>query len=414
LFIEFAMILLRKIFPLSLLRMKSKLRLHPLTQLSLRVVPLQPAVTWKRIILSIRSLTTINKTFRKSREQIAQQLLIEYDQTAFGGILLQQPTQLSTDSVVPVPNVIIKWSNRLRTTAGRAHLQLHSIRTSKRKQRTLSRKEQALKMQQQQVQSNPKEPIINDCEMKNQCSKHLLDQQNSVDATIPQQSRRTAIVELSTKVVDNIQRLQTTLLHELCHVAAWIVDGNIKPPHGPYFQKWVQIATTAIPSITITTRHNFIINYKYAWKCMNPSCTVQIIRRHNRRSIDVERHVCGKCNGPIEAIHIAPPTTTSPQEIHSNDDNLNKNSLLTTSTSEQVPKQQLSEYQRFIQSQFKIVAHQIRQKQNMKLHNGSATLLLNSQSNRHRRRGVRKKIPSQSILKQCARLWQQHKRRSRK
>ena len=43
---------------------------------------------------------------------------------------------------------------------------------------------------------------------------------------------------LSEKVVDNVFRLKTTLLHEMCHAAAWFIDSTRKPPHGPSFWKW--------------------------------------------------------------------------------------------------------------------------------------------------------------------------------
>ena len=33
-----------------------------------------------------------------------------------------------------------------------------------------------------------------------------------------------ASVDLSTKVVDGMHKLEQTLCHELCHVAAWVVD----------------------------------------------------------------------------------------------------------------------------------------------------------------------------------------------
>ena len=45
-------------------------------------------------------------------------------------------------------------------------------------------------------------------------------------------------VELSVKVIDNESKLRNTLVHELCHVAAWLVDHVNKPPHGKEFQKW--------------------------------------------------------------------------------------------------------------------------------------------------------------------------------
>ena len=41
-----------------------------------------------------------------------------------------------------------------------------------------------------------------------------------------------ARVELSAKVLDDADRLERTLAHELCHVAAWLLDHVAKPPHG--------------------------------------------------------------------------------------------------------------------------------------------------------------------------------------
>jgi predicted SprT family Zn-dependent metalloprotease len=393
--------------------------------------------------------TGIDKSFRKNRERIAQQLLIEYDNTAFGGMLLQQSTQqISTSQLGPtslnsinantsnwnleslsfldVPNVTIKWSNRLRTTAGRARLQLHKLNQSKqKKQRSLSHKEQVLQMQQHFVQNYPthSQPISNDISVSmmtknDQCLTTGLHQHRSdVDTMmIPPQSRRTAIVELSTKVVDDIQRLQTTLLHELCHVAAWIIDGNIKPPHGPYFQKWAQIATKAIPSISITTKHNFKIHYKYAWKCINPTCTVQTIGRHSRRSIDVKRHVCGKCHGQIQAI-----TTNTGVSPNIDSDHTMPSKDNDDGCTEQLSKRPLNEYQRFVQKHSKIIARELREKRDKKVlgiyHNmkkSSTNLSLKTNTIRSRM-NVRKTVPvsSQSILQQCAKLWQKLKKRTR-
>ncbi|EJK52084.1 hypothetical protein THAOC_28683 [Thalassiosira oceanica] len=53
---------------------------------------------------------------------------------------------------------------------------------------------------------------------------------------------RVASIDLSMKVIDDIDRLRSTLLHELCHAAAWVIDANVKPPHGKVFKKWSAIA----------------------------------------------------------------------------------------------------------------------------------------------------------------------------
>lgn len=57
-----------------------------------------------------------------------------------------------------------------------------------------------------------------------------------------QPNSRVATIELATKVIDSEEKLRSTLLHELCHAAAWLVDGAHKPPHGKCFKKWAAIS----------------------------------------------------------------------------------------------------------------------------------------------------------------------------
>jgi hypothetical protein len=47
-----------------------------------------------------------------------------------------------------------------------------------------------------------------------------------------------ARIVLSIRVIDTPLKLAQTLLHELCHAAAWVVDHSNRPPHGPIFKKW--------------------------------------------------------------------------------------------------------------------------------------------------------------------------------
>lgn len=47
-----------------------------------------------------------------------------------------------------------------------------------------------------------------------------------------------ALVELSTHVTDTADKLKHTLAHELCHLAAWALSGEMKPPHGVAFKLW--------------------------------------------------------------------------------------------------------------------------------------------------------------------------------
>ncbi|KAB5595617.1 HMG box-containing protein [Ceratobasidium theobromae] len=64
--------------------------------------------------------------------------------------------------------------------------------------------------------------------------------------------RHDARIELSTKVVDCEERVRNTLSHEMCHLAAWVIDSEIKPPHGPAFKRWSDRIMEARPDITIS------------------------------------------------------------------------------------------------------------------------------------------------------------------
>lgn len=106
---------------------------------------------------------------------------------------------------------------------------------------------------------------------------------------------RSAVVELSTKVLEDSQRLRATLMHELCHAAQWLEDGVSKPPHGEVFKKWAKRATRRMPDIPVTVKHDYEISFKYTWKCVQ--CN-GMLKRHSR-SVNVEKHVCGRCNGRL-------------------------------------------------------------------------------------------------------------------
>ena len=110
--------------------------------------------------------------------------------------------------------------------------------------------------------------------------------------------KRMARVDLASKVLTDEERLRSTLLHELCHVAAWLIDGVRKPPHGPGFKKWGRKCTQAYPGIAVTTCHSYEIQYKFTYLCEHhPACGWKV-GRHSK-SIDTEKMCCGRCRGAI-------------------------------------------------------------------------------------------------------------------
>lgn len=86
-------------------------------------------------------------------------------------------------------------------------------------------------------------------------------------------------------------KLRRTLCHELCHVAAWLIDRSAKPPHGPAFRKWADRAMGRYPDLEVTTCHNYEIKFAHQWQCVD--CGQEYGRHSN--SIDTKSKCCGLC-----------------------------------------------------------------------------------------------------------------------
>lgn len=114
------------------------------------------------------------------------------------------------------------------------------------------------------------------------------------DPLIP--SRYTARIELSCKVLDTPEKLERTMVHEMCHCAAWLVDHVAKPPHGAVFKSWADRAMRAAPHLEVSTCHAYEIFYAFQYQCSG--CN-QTYGRHSN-SIDVSKKVCGVCRGRLE------------------------------------------------------------------------------------------------------------------
>lgn len=109
---------------------------------------------------------------------------------------------------------------------------------------------------------------------------------------------RLARVELAPRVVDRADRLRDTLVHELCHAAAWVVDG-VLDGHGAVWQAWAERAMARFPELPPIRRcHNYQIATKFTYRCT--VCGYSINRQS--RSIDTERKRCGHCLGRLELL----------------------------------------------------------------------------------------------------------------
>eukprot|EP01069_Polyplicarium_translucidae_P000653 Polyplicarium_translucidae@DN1332_c0_g1_i1.p2 len=99
-------------------------------------------------------------------------------------------------------------------------------------------------------------------------------------------------IELSTKVVTNSQRLRSTLLHEACHIAQFLLEKETHPPHGPAFKKWASIASSVYPEHKVTTTHRHSIHLPHRFRCAECG---HVYGRHSK-SINTDRSRCGREN----------------------------------------------------------------------------------------------------------------------
>jgi len=106
---------------------------------------------------------------------------------------------------------------------------------------------------------------------------------------------RTAVIELSVKVVDRMDRLYSTLAHELCHAAQWTIDLDDNPKHGQSFKKWTKKCSRFDSELSIERCHSYAINYKFNYQC---SSCMHIYGRHSK-SVNLDTQRCGKCRGTL-------------------------------------------------------------------------------------------------------------------
>lgn len=95
-------------------------------------------------------------------------------------------------------------------------------------------------------------------------------------------------IELAVKVLTSGDRLRDTLIHEMCHAAAWIISGY-SDGHGPLFKTWGQRAVNVFPDLPMITRcHNYSIESKFAYICRDCG---QHFKRHSK-SLDTDKYRC--------------------------------------------------------------------------------------------------------------------------
>jgi predicted SprT family Zn-dependent metalloprotease len=197
------------------------------------------------------------KAFIGSKYRLAENFLQELDAKITGGRL--QKLSSSTGGIK------IHWTNKLNTTAGRAHWKRETIRSKE-----------------------------------------------ADGSSGSERYRHHASIELAEKVIDDENRLLNVIAHEFCHLANFMVSDVTGNPHGKEFKAWAAKCSAAFPdrSIEVTTKHSYDIDFKYVWECT--SCGIQY-KRHSK-SLNPERHRCGSCKSLLRQTKPAPRATVNPSE----------------------------------------------------------------------------------------------------
>lgn len=125
-----------------------------------------------------------------------------------------------------------------------------------------------------------------------------------------------ATIELAERIIDNDDRLINTLAHEYCHLANNMISKVYNNPHGTSFKQWGLKCKQALQDhpvyagrVEVTTKHNYKIDYKYVWACVD---CAQSFGRHSK-SIDPARVRCGRCRGILQQIK-PKPRNVSPKK----------------------------------------------------------------------------------------------------
>lgn len=105
-------------------------------------------------------------------------------------------------------------------------------------------------------------------------------------------------IVLATKILDTPDRLRDTLIHEMCHAAAWLLN-DVSDGHGPFWTGWANKAMKMFPELPPIRRcHDYEIKTKFTYRC---TVCGYSIGRHSK-SLDIEKKRCGHCYGKFELL----------------------------------------------------------------------------------------------------------------
>lgn len=192
---------------------------------------------------TVKEMRAQRKDFDERKHDIATSFLEELDNTICSGKIAELSRATGGIKLI--------WSKTLKTTAGRANWRREVIRTNS----------------------------------------------SSSPPTYTSETRHHCSIELASKVIDDSSRLFNVLAHEFCHLLTFMISEVRNNPHGAEFKAWGRKVSAAFAAkgVEVTTKHSYAIEYKFVWECV--SCGYEF-KRHSR-SVDTERHSCGKCKGRL-------------------------------------------------------------------------------------------------------------------
>ncbi|KAF2704241.1 hypothetical protein K504DRAFT_538229 [Pleomassaria siparia CBS 279.74] len=199
---------------------------------------------------SIAQVRAQRKAFSEQKHELAASFLVELD----AKITSSRISTLSRQT----GGIKLVWSKTLKTTAGRANWRRETFR----------------------VRTGP---LVTD---------------------FREEARHHCSIELAEKVIDDEERLYNVLAHEFCHLTTFMISEQRNNPHGAEFKAWGRQVSTAFADrgVHVTTKHSYQIEYKYIWRCRE--CAYEF-KRHSK-SVDPERHSCGRCKGRLVQIKPVP------------------------------------------------------------------------------------------------------------
>ncbi|KAM4038411.1 uncharacterized protein ACNLHF_016731 [Anomaloglossus baeobatrachus] len=111
-------------------------------------------------------------------------------------------------------------------------------------------------------------------------------------------NQRMSVILLSNRVLDSAERLRSTVAHEMCHAACWIIDGEAFDNHGPLWQAYAKRVNEIHPELPEVTRcHNYTIHYNYYYQCN--LCDHKIGRY---QKIADAKCYCSRCGGRLRQL----------------------------------------------------------------------------------------------------------------